>query len=498
MNYKQKLFPGILFIAIAMIFSACMSSETVSPAEAPNEATISAVVDEIETALPTAENTIVVPKIEPTVESTLAEPTIEPTATEQPVIKSINQAQIDALNGLTISLRHPFYQNLEKFEALIEEFNQTNPWGFNVITIEGGGLPGVAASLGEESFADNLVIASAVDISEAQPKRDFIALDDFALDPVYGLQEVFDVDSPFVDFQPSFGEELHYEIPLAYNTGILLFNTSWAQELGFPELPKTQDELLAVAQAARLANLADSSIANDNYGGIWLSRSALSAQNWYQAFGGRFDFEGEAFTPQAEPMLNSFNFLKNTFLLSNSWGSIEKYPFRYFSDRMAVIAESDLTGLPEQAAYQQTGNFQDDFTALSYPAIDGKGSLVLEALSLAIPKANEDTELAAWLFASWLMEPEQQAKLVEIHGLWPSIGNPEKIAPQYAAEHPTWASALANQPELSLEPEVADWTWIRLLFQDAYERVYNLDASAFPRIIEVFEQSSRINREQRP
>ena len=476
-----------------MTFSACVSSET-NTAEAPNEARISTAVSEIATA----ESTIPVPTVEPTAESTLAEPTNEPTATEQPVGISINQAQIDALKGLTISVRHPFYQNVEKFEALTEEFNSTNPWGFEVNPLEGGGLPGVAASLRVEDFADNLVIASALDISESQPKRDFIALGDFALDPEYGLQEAFEVDSPFVDFQPNFEGELQYEIPLAYNTGILFFNTSWAQELGFSELPKTQDELLAVAQAARLANLADSSITNDNYGGIWLSRTALSAQTWYQAFGGSFDFDGEAFTPQAEPMLNSFNFLKNTFLMSNSWGSIENYPYRYFSDRMAVIAESDLTGLPEQEAYQQTGAFQDGFTALSYPASEGKGSLVLEAVSFAIPKANEESELAAWLFASWLMEPEQQAKLVEIHGLWPSIGNPEKIAPQYAAENPAWASALANQPKLSLEPEVADWAWIRLLFQDAYERVYNLDASAFPRIIEVFEQSSRINREQRP
>jgi len=482
---KRKLFPVILFIAIALAFSACVSNETVIPDETSMEATISAVVSESSTPLPTAE-------------SSIPEPTIEPTATEQPVIKSINQAQIDALKGLTISVRHPFYQNKEKFEALTEEFNLTNPWGFEVNPLEGGGLPGVAASLGEESFADNLVIASALTISESQAKRDFIALNDFALDPEYGLQDAFDADSRFFDFQPRFGGEPHYEIPLAYNAGILLFNTSWAQELGFSELPESQDELMAVAEAARLANLADSSMANDNYGGIWLSRTALSAQTWYQAFGGRFDFEGESFTPQAEPMLNSFNFLKNTFLMSNSWGSIENYPYRYFSDRMAVIAESDLTGLPEQFAYQQTGEFQDDFTALSYPGIDGKASLVLEALSFAIPKANEESELAAWLFASWLMESEQQAKLVEIHGLWPSIGSPEKIAPQYAAENPAWASALANQPKLSLEPEVADWAWIRLLFQDAYERVYNLDASAFPRIIEVFEQSSRINREQRP
>ena len=461
-----------------MIFSACMSTETIITAEVPNETTTNPIVSE-----------------SPTPESTIAEPTIEPTATVQPVI---NQAQIDALKGLTISVRHPFYQKIEKFEALTEEFNLTNPWGFEVSAVEGGGLPGVASSLGEESFSDDLVIASATDILEAQAKRDFLTLDAYVLDPEYGLQAAFDADSPFVDFQPRFGAEPHYEIPLAYNSGILLFNTSWAHELGFSELPKSQDELMAVAEASRLANLADAPLTNDYFGGMWLSRTALSAQNWYQAFGGSFEFEDGSFTPQAEPMLNSFNFLKNAFLISNSWGSIENYPYRYFSDRLAVIAESDLTGLPEQAAYQQTGEFQDEFTALSYPSTDGKGSLVLEALSFAIPKANDETELAAWLFASWLMEPEQQAKLVEIHGLWPSIGNPEKIAPQYAAENPSWASALANQPKLGLEPEVADWAWIRLLFQDAYERVYNLDASFFPKILEVFEQSSRINREQRP
>ncbi len=96
------------------------------------------------------------------------------------------------------------------------------------------------------------------------------------------------------------------------------------------------------------------------------------------------------------------------------------------------------------------------------------------------------------------MEPAQQARLVEIHGLWPSIGNPAVIASDYASAHPYWAASLEGAPTITVVPESPDWASVRLVFQDAYQRIYNLDADYFISILDVFGQTTQINQEQRP
>jgi hypothetical protein len=96
------------------------------------------------------------------------------------------------------------------------------------------------------------------------------------------------------------------------------------------------------------------------------------------------------------------------------------------------------------------------------------------------------------------MEPAQQARLAEIHGLWPSIGHPAEVAPEYALEHPQWAAALLSDPTVTVVPENSDWASVRLVFQDAYQRVYNLDSDYFSNILEIFGETTRINLEQQP
>jgi hypothetical protein len=202
--------------------------------------------------------------------------------------------------------------------------------------------------------------------------------------------------------------------------------------------------------------------------------------------------------PQPEPLLASFNFLKSAFDANQSWVGVEPTSYRYFSDRYAVITEGTLESLPFQAAYQQSGNFQDAWTTLSYIGSDGESYLVLEPLAFSVQRSDQNSELAAWIFANWLMEPAQQARLVEIHGLWPSTGDPTSIAPEYASTHPYWAAALESDPIITVVPEDANWASVRLVFQDAYQRIFNLDSEYFINILEVFGQTTQINQEQRP
>jgi len=440
--------------------------------------------------------------VEPTIAQATATPTLTPeltevtetTATPVPTIAITDKL----LKGLDITVRHPFYDETDEFNKLVRDFNLNNLWGIHVSAIASGGTVGLANDLNDGLVDDDLVIGMGADLLAAQPDTQFLALDNYARDSKFGVTSFFEAGSPFSEIAPRFGESVHYSIPLAYNAGILLFNQTWAEELGFTSIPTDRDGFLSLAQAARDANLVDTNYYNSGTGGLWLSQSPLSAQSWYRSYGGEFQLQNGAFTPQPEPLMASFHFLKSAFDANQSWLGLEPTSYRYFSDRYAVITEGSLESLPFQAAYQEVGNFRDAWTTLSYPGSNGENYLVLEPLSFAVQRSDSNSELAAWIFANWLMEPAQQARLVEIHGLWPSTGDPIVIAPDYASAHPYWAAALESDPIITVVPESPDWATIRLVFQDAYQRVYNLDAEYFLSILDVFGQTTQINQEQRP
>jgi ABC-type glycerol-3-phosphate transport system substrate-binding protein len=439
---------------------------------------------------------------EPTLAGTTATPTntqesaenTVPTATPFPTIAITDKL----LKGLDITVRHPFFDESDEFNKLVRDFNLNNLWGIHVTGVASGGTVGLANDLKDGLVDDDLVIGMGTDLLAAPPDTQLLALDNYARDSKFGVTGFFDARSPFSEFAPKFGETVHYTIPLAYNAGILLYNQGWAEELGFASIPTSRDDLLSLAQAAKDANLVDANYYNNGTGGLYLSQTPLSAQSWYRSYGGEFGTQDGAFVPQPEPLLASFNFLKSAFDANQSWVGVEPTSYRYFSDRYAVITEGTLESLPFQAAYQQSGNFQDAWTTLSYIGSDGESYLVLEPLAFSVQRSDQNSELAAWIFANWLMEPAQQARLVEIHGLWPSTGDPTSIAPEYASTHPYWAAALESDPIITVVPEDANWASVRLVFQDAYQRIFNLDSEYFINILDVFGQTTQINQEQRP
>jgi len=472
-KHLQLLLSALLFSQLFLVACTAMIPTATQPVEL--------------TLLEATATTTPTPTQEPTV-------SLQETATPVPTIAITDKL----LKGLNITIRHPFFDASDEFNQMIRDFNLNNLWGIHATGVVSGGTIGLANDLNAGLVEDDLVIGMGTDLLAAQPDTQFVPLDDYARDAKFGVTGLFTEGSPFSEFVPRFGESTHYSIPLAYNAGILLYNQSWAQELGFTSIPSDREGLLSLAQVAREANQVDANYFNNGTGGLWLSQTPLSAQSWYRSYGGEFQVQEAGFVPQPEPLMASFHFLKTAYDANQTWIGLEPTSYRYFSDRYAVITEGSLESLPFQAAYQETGTYQDDWTTLSYPGSNGVSYLVLEPLSFAIQQSDSNSDLAAWIFANWLLEPAQQARLVEIHGLWPSTGDPTVVAPDYASTHPYWAAALNSNPIIAVVPESADWASVRLVFQDAYQRVYNLDADYFLSILDVFGQTTQINQEQRP
>lgn len=185
-----------------------------------------------------------------------------PTATQVPTIAITDKL----LKGLDITIRHPFFDASDEFNQMIRDFNLNNLWGIHATGVASGGTAGLANDLNDGLVKDDLVIGMGTDLLAAQPDTQFLALDNYARDEKFGVTSLYETDSPFSQFTPSFGDSVHYTIPLAYNAGILLYNQSWAQELGFTSLPADREGLLGLAQAAKDANQVDANYFNNGTG----------------------------------------------------------------------------------------------------------------------------------------------------------------------------------------------------------------------------------------
>lgn len=404
------------------------------------------------------------------------------------------------LKGLSITLYHPFIDEKEKVDQLVRDFNLDNVWGLHVSTKAAAGYQAMAEGLLLEDEEIVLVLGKSADLLAAQPDVEWLELNSYASDPKWGIAEFFEQDFVFSTISPRANQsEPLYTLPVAYNAGVLFYNQQWSEELGFSEAPKNATELLQVAKAALDANTNDNDYYNNGTGGLWLSQSPISALSWYASFGGSFEKQVDgSFSPDQTAMLDSFNFLKSAYEADLTWIGVEANPYRYFSERNAVLTEGSLEDIKYLSAYQEGSDLQDSWTTLTYLDQEGEGHLVLEPLSFAIKKTDPEKELGAWLFGRWLLEESQQARLAEIHGYWPSTGDPETIASDYAEQYQAWAAPLNQQAVITLVPQEPSWAQTRLVFQDAYQRVYDLAPEYFPSILEVFDQTMRINEEQRP
>jgi len=257
-----------------------------------------------------------------------------------------------------------------------------------------------------------------------------------------------------------------------HQPGVLVYNQSWAQELGFSAPPRTPGELAAQMLPAAAEKLQDNDYNNNGTGGLWISDSPSAALSWYRAFYGQFDPAKPVLSFNNQAGSQSFTYLKQLFDQDGSWVGQQEVPYDYFARRLALAYEGTLDDINIQEGYQKRAESEDKWLSLPYPTPDGTGSLSLETLSVGIANGTPAEQLGSWLFARWLLQQDAQENLVNISGYWPVTGDPQTVAPDYAREHPAWASALLDGVRLSLAPEDHNW---------AYGR-FNLAGCCTPRI----------------
>jgi multiple sugar transport system substrate-binding protein len=398
-----------------------------------------------------------------------------PTITPQPT-SGLNVEE-DALQGITVEVWHPWRgAEASLFDQQVGDFNRINPWGITVQsegmqtytelfarvnpTIYGPDRPDVVIGLPEHA----LIWAGDDAVLDLNP---------YASDPVYGLSDVEISDFPSVFWAQDEVNGIRYGVPAQRTARFILYNLTWARELGFDSPPANADEFMQQACAGNISKLADENPGNDGTGGWLVDTHPMTSLSWLLALGGGV-VEEESFRFLTPENIDALRFVKGLSESGCAWSSSAEQPILKFVDRSALFATASLEEFPDIARiFAREGSF-DEWTILPFPGHSGS-IFVIYGSSYIQFKSDETDQLAAWLFIRWMLQAENQAKWVRSTGLFPLRASTLNQVSDYSTGHPQWARAASLVPQGRLTPQLPEWKTVRVMLGDGFNHMFRVE-----------------------
>lgn len=382
----------------------------------------------------------------------------------------------EALRGSRVNVWHPWFgAEASLIDSQIARFNSENEWGI-VVSAESKGnyselFAETEAALKESAYPQ-IVVAFP---EHALAWREYVVdLKPYVSDPVYGWSP-FDIsDFPTVIWNQDEVNGKRFGIPAQRTARFLLYNQSWARELGFDSPPASSVEFEQQACAAHKALGADADSNNDALGGWLIDTNPITPLSWMIAFGGGVQEEqGYRFLTPAN--IAAFKYVKVLQQKGCAWvASPDLTVPERFAARQALFVTASLEDLPDQvrAFSASAAHNKDEWTVLKFPGEESDG-LVVYGSSFIMFGSDEATQLASWLFMKWILSPENQARWVQSTGLFPLRDSTMQSLVDYSAGHAQWAQAVKLLPEGEMTPKLASWRLVRVMLQDGFRDMFD-------------------------
>jgi ABC-type glycerol-3-phosphate transport system substrate-binding protein len=376
-------------------------------------------------------------------------------------------------------------RNLTGMRALVQAFNDGNPWGILVdahtpggqgdleqamqAAIAGGALPNVTMG-----FANTLAAWHAR--GAIRPLNDLMAHSELGLS-----SEAVGALAPAALAAGTLAGGVQMGLPLHQSAQVLFYNYTWAQALGFAAPPATSAEFMQQACAAAAANNADASVHNDGTGGYVYFPDASMVSPWIWAFDGSYvNRAGDGYVFDNPVVVDVALFFK---VLYDSGCTLatRSFPNPEFARRQALFVTGSTAGiLFQQAAMDDVGN-ADVWGAIPYPG--PSGTLAVNAFShlVGVVPASPEAEMASWLFLRWLASPEAQALWLGYTNYFPALARPD--IGSRAQQDPVWVNALALLPRGRAEPNFPEHGAVRGAMRDAFFAILEAPDEAAVRAI---------------
>jgi len=396
----------------------------------------------------------------------------------------------DRLNGVTVEFWHGFSGAREQLLIeWVEAFNASNSFGitlsltpqenlFNSVqdAIRAGEPPDLTIGFAHQTAAWD---------QSTPPRENVVNLTPYLTDPVYGYSsdEMSDFYSGFLAQETANGKLLG--LPVYRSAQVMLYNVSWAQELGFQTPPSTPEEFKTQACASAQAR-------GDGLGGWFINTDTPTTLGWIFAFG------GEIVSPEGLYRFNTpeagaaFGFLKDLDDSGCAWQSEKLFPNAEFADRQALFFATSLSSLAiQKGAFDALGS-ADEWTMIPFPSPNGQAMTHNFGPAYNIFETTPEEQLAAWLFVQWASSPENQVRWTEISGSFPTRASTIGLLNAYIQGLPQWTRAYDLVPGGWGEPALPSWSTVRWVVSDAATQLFGFGFTAdqIPTVLEELERTA--------
>jgi len=267
--------------------------------------------------------------------------------------------------------------------------------------------------------------------------------------------------------------------PITQSTNVLVYNFTWAKELGFDAAPTTPEELKTQLCAAAEANATDNDPDNDGTGGMVWFPSASNFLTFLHAFGGaELNADGTAYdfnTPAAKAAAMYINDLRD----AGCTYEAEGYPNPQQAERLALVTLSSTAGLKYYGYAFADAENDDEWGFIAAPGPDGGQGTDSFVQTFGILKSTPEQELASWIFLKYLTTAEVQAEWIKMSGYLPTKFSTEGMLDDYVASVPQYQSSLVLAAIGQGEPETFPaWNSVRRAVEDAAAQLYAAEDEA--------------------
>jgi ABC-type glycerol-3-phosphate transport system substrate-binding protein len=390
-----------------------------------------------------------------------------------PAVSSLN-VEKEALRGVQVTVWNPWFgAEASLFESQVAQFNKENEWGIVVSTESKNNFSELFletdAAL-KNSTNPNIVIAFPEHALSWQ--EHVVDLNAYLRDPVFGMTSLEMSEFPSVVWMQDEVDGMRLGMPAQRTARFILYNQSWARELGYDSPPETFSDFERQACAANQALGRDNNPDNDSLGGWLIDTNAMTPLSWMLAFGGGVQ-EENGYRFLAPGNIDAFKSLKIMQQKGCAWfPSANSSVYDRFASRQALFATASLEDFVDQSrAFASLGN-KDTWVVLRFPGND-QSVFVVYGSSFVMFKADDATQLASWLFMRWMLSPQNQARWVQSTGLFPLRSSTMDLLADYSVTHPQWAEAVALLPAGKMTPKLSSWRNVRIMMEDGFREMFD-------------------------
>jgi len=390
-----------------------------------------------------------------------------------PAVSHLNVKE-EALRGMQVTVWHPWFgAEANLFESQVAQFNTENEWGI-IVNAESktnySELFSQTDAALKQSVNPNIVIAFP---EHAIGWREHVVdLNTYVHDPVFGIDSLEISDFPSVIWMQDEMDGQRLGMPAQRTARFILYNQTWARELGYDSPPKTFPDFERQACAANQSLSNDDNPDNDALGGWLIDDHTMTALSWMLAFGGGVQEEnGYRFLSPGN--IDAFKYLKILQQKNCAWvPSQDGSVYDRFASRRALFATEGLEEFVDQSrAFGSLGN-NDEWVVLPFMGNEST-SFVVYGSSFVMFQSNDVTQLAGWLFMRWMLSAQNQARWVQSTGLFPIRSSVMDLLTDYSNSHPQWKEAVELLPTGKMTPKLSSWRIVRIMMEDGFRDMFD-------------------------